>query len=233
MMAAGNRSASIPAATPIDGSIQASNIKHLFSNNREVLTMKRILIILTLLALAGAAAAQERTLVGGKVEHGGFGAPAVRFTQINDQFGVLVGGRGGWIINHTFVIGGGGYGLANKVEANAPDSVITFGYGGGELEWIINSDDLLHFTVYALVGAGGITIQEDFWDNGGNNGGDHHGDGLFVGDLTANLELNIATWFRVNFGAGYRLVSGVEIPGYSNSDFGGPSGHLTLKFGKF
>ncbi|RJP77299.1 MAG: hypothetical protein C4524_08570 [Candidatus Zixiibacteriota bacterium] len=195
--------------------------------------MKNLLLVLMLAAAALPAAAQERTLVSGQVEHGGFGAPVVRFTQIHDQFGVLVGGRGGWIINHTFSIGGGGYGLANKVEAEEADSVVTFGYGGGELEWIINSDDLLHFTVYALIGAGGISIREDFWENHGDGDGNGRTDGLFVGDLTGNLELNIASWFRVNFGAGYRLVSGVEIPGYSNSDFGGPSGHITLKFGKF
>ena len=31
--------------------------------------------------------------------------PAIRFTQIDGDFGVLVGGRGGWIINHRFVLG--------------------------------------------------------------------------------------------------------------------------------
>ena len=30
--------------------------------------------------------------------------PAIRFTQIDGDFGVLVGGRGGWIINHRFVL---------------------------------------------------------------------------------------------------------------------------------
>ena len=40
--------------------------------------------------------------------------PAIRFTQIDGDFGVLVGGRGEWIINHRFVLGGGGYGLTNQ-----------------------------------------------------------------------------------------------------------------------
>ena len=32
----------------------------------------------------------------------------VKFTEIDGEFGVLVGGRGGWIINDSFVIGAGG-----------------------------------------------------------------------------------------------------------------------------
>ena len=32
------------------------------------------------------------------------------FTTLNGENAVLVGGRGGWIINHSFVLGGAGYG---------------------------------------------------------------------------------------------------------------------------
>jgi hypothetical protein len=61
--------------------------------------------------------AQEQTLVGnGEISNGGFGGPVIKYTQIKNEPAILVGGRGGWIINHTFVIGGGGYGLANQIE---------------------------------------------------------------------------------------------------------------------
>lgn len=183
-----------------------------------------------LLLLSTPASATERTLIIGQVEHGGFGGPVVKFTQINQKFGVLVGGRGGWIINHTFVIGGGGYGLVNQVNADVPDTTISFGYGGGELEYIVRSDDVLHFTLQTLIGAGAVDLMEkDFV----SSQSDHRADAVFVGELNANLELNVTPWFRLNFGAGYRLVSGVNTPGLSNSDLGGPTGALTLKFGKF
>lgn len=65
--------------------------------------------------LASAALAQEETLLGAAdVEHGGYGALVVRFTSVNGELGVLVGGRGGCIVNHSFSLGGAGYGLANK-----------------------------------------------------------------------------------------------------------------------
>ncbi|MBN1426023.1 hypothetical protein JXA88_15850, partial [Candidatus Fermentibacteria bacterium] len=57
---------------------------------------------------------QPETLLKGPIENGGFGGLVVKFSQLADQTAVFVGGRGGWILNHTFVIGGGGYGLANE-----------------------------------------------------------------------------------------------------------------------
>ena len=58
-----------------------------------------ILILVTLFTFS--ISAQEKTLLEGGVTHGGYGGPEVRFTQVGDNFGVLVGGKGGWIINHT------------------------------------------------------------------------------------------------------------------------------------
>ncbi len=51
---------------------------------------------------------QAETLVSGELESSGFGAPVVKFTQIDCKFGLLVVGCGGWIMNHTFIIGGCG-----------------------------------------------------------------------------------------------------------------------------
>jgi hypothetical protein len=86
--------------------------------------------------------AQEETLLGsGEVTHGGFGGPVFKYAQIKGEPAILVGGRGGWILNHTFIIGGGGYGLANDIKANNPLIIapgitkpyLNFGYGGLEL----------------------------------------------------------------------------------------------------
>jgi hypothetical protein len=103
--------------------------------------------------------AQEQTLVRiNEIEHGGFGAVVTKFARINNEFGILVGGRGGWIIDHTFVLGAGGYGLANQIKGNIPvDGLkrnLAFGYGGIEMEYILHSDALLHLTIYSLIGAG-------------------------------------------------------------------------------
>jgi len=179
---------------------------------------------------------QEQTLVGsGEISHGGFGGPVFKYTQIKGEPAVLIGGRGGWIINHTFVIGGGGYGLVNQIEAdyliNNKHPFINFGYGGLELEYIIQSDQVVHFSVYTLIGAGGITYKEDLWHDWDD--WSSASDEFFVFEPAINVEINIISFFRINAGVNYRFISGVYYSDLQNSDLAGFSGTLTLKFGSF
>ena len=182
--------------------------------------------------------AQEETLVGnGEITNGGFGGPVVKYTQVNGEPAVLVGGRGGWIINHTFVIGGGGYGLVNDINANnivfGVKPYINFGYGGLELEYIIHSDELTHFSVYSLIGGGGVTYRNKLWDNWEDWENQVGSDAFFIFEPAANVEVNIISFFRINAGVSYRFISGLNFDDLKNSDFAGPSAILTFKFGKF
>jgi hypothetical protein len=84
--------------------------------------MKKYLLISILLVLVipFEVIAEEKTLVGNGFDNGGYGAPVVKFMSLGGEVGVLVGGRGGWIINHTFVIGGGG-GKVSYTDAGISD----------------------------------------------------------------------------------------------------------------
>lgn len=196
---------------------------------------KYFFLIVIFFTAAGMSLAQEKTLLGSRIEHGGFGGPVVKFTQVNDQFGVLVGGRGGWIINHGLVLGLGGYGLANEVKGVETflgyEQNLNFGYGGFEMEYIINSDDLMHMTIYTLIGAGGVNyrLDNDFADVNW----DATADAFFVFEPAVNLELNLTTFFRLDLGVGYRFISGVEDYNLNEEALSGVSGILTLKFGSF
>jgi hypothetical protein len=196
------------------------------------------LAIILLIFFSCQSFAQEETLVGnGEITNGGFGGPVVKYTQINGEPGVLVGGRGGWIINHTFVLGGGGYGLVNDINAENTywgiKPYINFGYGGVELEYIIHSDELTHFSVYSLIGGGGVTYRSKLWDDWEDWEDQFGTDAFFVFEPAANVEVNIISFFRINFGVSYRFISGLYFDDLKNSDFAGPSATLTLKFGKF
>ena len=85
--------------------------------------MRRVGIAFWLLAFLpiGLSAQADQTLTGPYIESGGFGAPVVKMTSMMDEFAVLLGGRGGWILNRTFVLGGGGYGLVNDVYTDVLD----------------------------------------------------------------------------------------------------------------
>jgi hypothetical protein len=177
--------------------------------------------------------AQEQTLISGDIESGGFGGPAIKITSINGENAVLAGGRGGWIINHTFVLGGAGYGLVTDVNAKKTDSVhqfIEMGYGGLNLEYIASSDNLIHLSIELLVGGGGIKYK----DENGDRFGDHHSmNGFFVLEPGVNANLNVTHFFRIAGGVSYRYIGGLQSSLSTNTDLSGPSAVLTLMFGKF
>ncbi len=197
--------------------------------------MTRLLTLLVLLLLpAGVAAQQEQTLMSGPVEHGGFGGPVVKLTQIANEFGVLVGGRGGWIINHSLVLGGGGYGLANssdfRLVEGGRERRLALGYGGVELEYVNRWSDVAHLTAGILIGAGGASWYD--W-RGGDSGFEDDGDAFFIAEPALNVEVNIVHFFRVGVGGSYRFVEDVDLRGLTDADVRGAAGSLTFKFGKF
>lgn len=197
--------------------------------------MKRLWIGLSLLAFFGAVSAQDEQLISDKIESGGFGGPVWKVTQLNGETTFLSGGRGGWIINHTFVIGGGGYGTMMDVGTGLiltkpgydEKLYLKMEYSGLELEYIHRSNKVVHWTVQTLIGGGRLEIREHDPDR------TFAKDNFFVADANANAEINVLKWMRVNIGAGYRFAFGVDLEGLSNGDIGGPEAQVTLKFGSF
>lgn len=176
--------------------------------------------------------AQEETLINGSIENGGFGGPVLKIGSFNGEAAILVGGRGGWIVNHSFIIGGGGYGLANDVKAKVAgpygERFLNFGYGGVELEYISEPNRLINFSVQTLIGGGGLGWRDE---NGGMRNSDS--DSFFIVEPGVNVTVNVTTYFRFSGGISYRFISGVQSPASSNPDLSGPSGVVTFRFGKF
>ena len=193
------------------------------------------IVLLLLLGTASVIAQEEETLISSKIESGGFGGPVLKIGSINGQTGILVGGRGGWIINHTYIIGGGGYSLANDIKARIlgpnGERYLSFGYGGLELEYISGSDRLIHYSVMALVGAGGLSWQ----DKNPNLHADlnSENDTFFIFEPGVNVTMNVTSYFRISGGVSYRFISGTQSSAASNADLSGPTGVLTFHFGKF
>ena len=179
---------------------------------------------------------------------GGFGAPVIKVGSVDGTTGVFAGGRGGWVINRTFVIGGGGYGWASgmhNLSTFERDTSVAFGYGGLELEYLIQSDEVVHATVMTLIGAGGFTVFERSGSSSGNdwnNNRNLYNTATFVIEPAANVEVNILKWLRLGLGVGYRVVTGIDYQmltedgrtiTYDNSTVGGFFGVGTIKFGVY
>ena len=195
--------------------------------------MKKTVIILVTCVMVTPVLAQQETLISGQLEHGGYVGPVVKFTTINNDWEVMVGGRGGWIINHSFVLGGGGYGLVTDVEAEhidrTGDVVLELGYGGGMLEYVGYPNELIHYSVSLLIGGGGVNYVREIT----NTRLYSDADAFFVLEPEVNFMVNITTHFRAGVGAGYRLISGVDLAGLSDSDIGGLSINMVFKFGDY
>ncbi len=178
-----------------------------------------------------ACSAQEQTLIAGNFESGGFGGPVVKIGSFNGQTGVLVGGRGGWIINHTFILGGGAYSLVSDINASTPgpgqEPYLNFGYAGLELEYTPHWDRLVHLSVGLLVGAGGVGTRQA----NGSNSGDSRS--FFTMEPWVNANLNVTHFFRISAGMTYRWVTGAHSGAASDGGLSGLSGMLLLRFGSF
>ena len=193
--------------------------------------MKTLAVLLFVLVLAGSALAEDEVLIGGDIESGGYGALVVRYGRILGADGVFVGGQGGWIINHSFVIGGGGYGLANNIGVQDCDCLyLGFGYGGLLLEYIVASQKLVHFNVQVLVGAGGVSY---FTNNYSYDYTVYDSDAFFALEPGGNLMLNLHKYVRVGIGATYRYIGGADYDGITDSDLSGFTGGIIFKFGSF
>ena len=197
--------------------------------------MTRFVIPILILMIAVPAFADEQTLISGDIESGGYGGIEVKFADINGEWEVLVGGRGAWIINHKFLLGGAGYGLATQGKIS-PQSVFPYyyyvdrfemGYGGVMIGYVAGSDRLIHLTVETLIGGGGITPFNERYD------GDFDTDVFFIAEPEVSFVANLTKMVRFGFGASYRFTSGVDYLGLDDNDISGPAINLMLKFGKF
>jgi hypothetical protein len=184
-------------------------------------------------------AAQEQTDLNYENETGGFGGPVFKYTNINKQNAILIGGRGGWIIDHSLVLGGGGYGVINEIDApvNALPLEgpldIEFGYIGFEFEYIFNPSSLYHISIYALVGGGATNFVKDVGSVFSSNEQAGETAFMFVLEPAVNAELNMTEWFRMCAGISYRMTLGADQEMLDDGDFSGINGTLTFKFGTF
>jgi hypothetical protein len=167
-------------------------------------------------------AQQARTLVRGEASHGGFGGVVFKGSGVNDQFAGFFGARGGWVIDHVFVLGAGGYlmGGGVDVEVDGARESLDMWYAGAEIEFISGWSQVYHITFATLVGGGSLGLAGQ-------------SDGIFVTEPALNIEVNVTPYLRLNFGGGYRFAWGADLPELSNGDISQFFGQVTLKFGAF
>lgn len=188
-----------------------------------------------------------KTIFGkGRIEHGGYGAVTVGYTRLDNKDAILVGGRGGWIIDHSFTLGLAGYGIVSDLKyndifidhyGNYIKTNLAGGYGGLLLEPIIMPRFPVHIAVPVIIGAGGIAYIDNYWNDDwnhdDNNNNVYDSDAYFVFEPGVEIEMNIVKFMRIGIGASYRYTSDIELQDTDKDILRGFNYGLSLKFGKF
>lgn len=222
--------------------------------------MKKIVLVIAAVILSNLAMSQDdkptQYLFGnnGKTSVTGFGAPIVQFWSKGGDLAVSSGGGGAVLINQTFFIGGYGMGMATehnvenlKVMQSSGSSITysklrtNFGHGGLWLGYIHHRKDAIHWGVSAKIGGGAINLTDPEFDDSMRHG--IGVDGVFVLIPQIEMEMNINRWFKINIGAGYQMVSGVDktytntnnqvVKFYNSSDYNSPQASISFLFGGF
>lgn len=183
-----------------------------------------------------------QTLFGGDMAAGFYGSYDMKVTSYNQNAGLMTGGKGGWIIDHRFVVGGGGYGLSTNsrfdiTPNSSGDSIANMrcGYGGLLIEYILWPTKPVHIAFPVMIGAGGVQIHES--ENGYfteyTSGRLLERSSIFVLEPGIDLELNLMKWMRFGVGVGYRYVYGSNLINVSDGDLSNLSMNFSFKFGYF
>ena len=217
-------------------------------NKIKSFNMKRIIIISSLIILATTTifpqdstfqyykSKEFRTLLGHNKAGGAYGSLTTGFSYIDGRNAILFGGRFSWIASHSLGIGVGGTGFINEFHYEPSlnmDVFLTGGYGGLYIEPILLPGSPVHLSFPVLFGAGGISKDQDL-----NNNFIEDSKAFLLIEPSAEIELNLTRFFRVAFGASYRLPTKFDISfqGDYNIDvesLRSLSYNVTLKFGKF
>lgn len=222
--------------------------------------MKKVLVLMTAILLVNIVKGQEEKPTqyifgnNGKTSVTGFGAPIVQFWSKGGEMAVSSGGGGAVLINQTFFFGGYGLGMATEhnVEnlkviqsggntVNYPTLRTNFGSGGFWLGYIHHHKEAIHWGISTKVGWGVISMMDADFETDMHNG--IGVDGVFVFIPQIEMEMNINRWFKINIGAGYQMVNGVNktytntnnqvVNYYNSSDYNSPQASISFLFGGF
>jgi len=168
--------------------------------------------------------AQQETLFGDVSRWGAFGSPIVEISSVAEETIGDVGGGGALIMNDFFF---GGYGLGTEnpnVELDGVNYDVHFKHGGLWFGYTPFQDRVIHPYISTRMGWGKTRLR--------NGGETRFSEDMFLITPEAGFELNLATWFKVAFSGGYRIVTGIdELNGLNDTDFRSPMGTITFRFG--
>lgn len=195
-----------------------------------------------------------------KVKLSGFGNTNHEFSMVDGAFGVSSGGSGAFLFNYNTFIGIYSRSMMTnhyREDIFAPTfdpnvnpnesplytcNKLRFDHGGLWIGYIHNPNKLIHWGTNLRIGGGRLALYDKDLDF--REFEEHHRDYISVVTPEFDVELNLARWFKMNMGIGYRFVMFVDDTEYvnnlgeskrlfSSSQFSSPVATVKLMFGAF
>ncbi len=215
--------------------------------------MKKYVVLIISLVFSEALKAQDgemQTLFGNGRLSGAYGAFDMKVSPVNDEINLLLGGQAAVIFNEHAYIGVAGYGLSTRekfdgIDARLPENdpnrdiridMSGFGYGGLLFGYTISPNSLIHIDIPVVIGAGGVDLTDDkitISDNDFTLKPSIESSAFFVAEPGLNIEINMARFFKLGLGGGYRYIYGTDLQNLQDSDLSGWTANVSMKFGKF
>jgi hypothetical protein len=174
-----------------------------------------------------------------RIEHGWYFGLANQYTRLNGQWADFVGARGGWIINHSILLGISGYGLVYPTNREGltgkiyegEEKRISMGFGGPMIEYFFHPDRLFTFAPALTVAGGSFEyIRSDDEDNEDES---DHADTFFVIMPEFYVYANITEYIRIGIGVSYRHSAGINKLDLDDNDFRNVSVNIMVAGGWF
>jgi hypothetical protein len=158
-------------------------------------------------------------------------APTSGFTSFDGHLGYVAGLRGAVLVNRTWGFGLAGNFLTTNHTSFSDDRARNVGgYGGGYVQYILRSNDVVH--AFADMTAGGGFWCSSIVDSGDQDGCIDKRRFSFI-EPTVNVELNVFKWMRLSTGVGYRAAIAEDGPGLGSRQLSGVVARSSLVFGMF
>lgn len=153
------------------------------------------------------------------------------FSSYDKKFAASTGASFGILFNQQLYVGAFGSGMISPglelINDEFDEFYPGFGHGGLMIGGIMATDKLLHLDLNAKFGFGGHKISEDNFPH------DPDYDAVFTITPSVSAELNVAPFFKVKAGVGYRYVSGFQEGTANKNILNSPTGSVSLIFGWF
>ncbi len=159
---------------------------------------------------------------------GWFVAPTFTTSSFDGSLAYSPGIRGGIFLNRRVAVGVAANAVGNDDSYYRDTPVRNVGtYGGLLLQYVVQSNNLLHATLESTLGSGRWCVEISDETDGcvGRN--------FLVFEPVANLELNVAKHVRVATGVGYRFAVAGSGPGPDSDGMSSLIARTSLIFGSF